>query len=350
MQRQVRRRIERGEKTKAKAATQKTIDKKWIYLIACALVAIVVIVTSIAAYRDIDWTVARIDGTRIRQSDMNHEVFNAQQVLITEYFAMFPEDFVIDYNRLFRDGLTFGDYIRREAAINLAVSFLLVEEAERLGVSLTEADRRDIQRDIMERWGTDLSELHGVGITTHQQLTNIFERMQIRSNVFEALLHELDEEERFNKAVELDAIWAAQHILVGIEPTGIHTPEEASELAWDLHARIMAGEDFEALMLIYSDDQNPDEPPDTYTFTAGFMVPEFENATRALAIGEVSDPIRSGFGYHIIRRAEPDPNPYPHGIMGDVGDAIGNVLIEQFYLDARDRIEILTAIDRVAVE
>ena len=345
MQRQVRRRIERNEKIKAKAMAQKPIEKKWIFLTIGVLVAIVVVVTSIAAFRNFDWTVARIDGTPIRQSDMGHALWIARQDLSEEYFDMYPDDGVIDYDRPFRGNLTFGDVLRQEAAINLAASVLLEAEATRLGVYLTDEEFRDIRMNV-DGWGNDLSALYGMGIRTRQQLTNVLERDQIRNNVLNVMLIDFDDTERFNKALELDLLWAAQHILVGFD--SFDTEEEAYELAQVLHARAIAGEDFEALMLEYSDDQDPDSPPDLYTFTYGAMVTEFEQGTRELTIGEISDPIRSMWGYHIILRAEPNPDPFTW--MGSIDDAMSEVLFAQFYVDARARIEFLPALSRVEVE
>ena len=346
MHRQVRRRIERSEKIKEKALAQKPIQKKWIFIALGAVVAIVAIVTSIAAYHNFDWTVARIDGTPIRMSDLGHALWEVEHDLTDEYFDMYPGEFFVDFDRPLRGNLTFADVLRQEAAINIAVSFLLEAEAELRGVGLTDEDRRNIQWEIHEGWGNDFRELHEVGIRTHQQLTDVFERQQIRFNVLDALLSELDDAQRIEKAIQLDVLWAAQHILVEFERFYFDEIETLAE-ALSLHARAIAGEDFEQLMLMYSDDQNPDEPPDLYTFTTNVMVSEFEQATRALAIGEISAPIRSQFGFHIIRRAEPDPDPF--GIMGDLDGAVRNALIGQFYEEARARIEFLPALSRVDV-
>ena len=42
--------------------------------------------------------------------------------------------------------------------------------------------------------------------------------------------------------------------------------------------------------------------PNGYTYTAGTMVKEFENAVNALEPFEVSDPVESAYGYHVIMR------------------------------------------------
>ncbi|MCI5971133.1 MAG: peptidylprolyl isomerase, partial [Oscillospiraceae bacterium] len=41
--------------------------------------------------------------------------------------------------------------------------------------------------------------------------------------------------------------------------------------------------------------------PDGYTFTKGDMVKEFEDAAYNLDVGKVSTPVKSAYGYHIIK-------------------------------------------------
>ena len=342
MQRQVRRRIGRNEKTKAKSAAQKPIEKKWIFLTIGVLVAIVAVVTSIAAFRNVDWTVARIDGRPIRISYLGHALWEAQQQSTVEYFEIYPDDDEIDFDRPFR-GIAFGDFIRQQATINVAVSFLLEVEAERLGVSLTDEDIRLIQVTHVDEWGNDFSPLYAMGITNRQQLTDFFVNEEIRNNVVYAILSRPEEMQRFDLGPALDELLAAQHILVGVSPDATDEEAlEAFELAESLIERLNAGEDFEDLMLMYSED--PGQPLEGYTFTAGAMAPEFEQGTRELEIGGVSVPIGTTFGYHIIRRIE----PIPSRVMGD--NPLEDVIIEDFRNMARARIELLPALSRVGLE
>ena len=58
----------------------------------------------------------------------------------------------------------------------------------------------------------------------------------------------------------------------------------------------------------YCEDTGKTTYPDGYTFTEGKMVPEFENAVKALGDYEVSEPVQSDYGYHIILRLPDDPD------------------------------------------
>ena len=62
------------------------------------------------------------------------------------------------------------------------------------------------------------------------------------------------------------------------------------------------GGDFAALAREYSDGPSGPTGGDLGVWTQGRMVPEFDQAILAMDIGDVSDPVETGFGYHIIMR------------------------------------------------
>ena len=92
---------------------------------------------------------------------------------------------------------------------------------------------------------------------------------------------------------------SVRHIL--IKPSEIMTDEQARELAADLKRRAQDGEDFGELAREYSEDiGSAQEGGDLGWTSPGQMVPEFEQAMTDTPVGEISDPVRSQFGWHIV--------------------------------------------------
>jgi hypothetical protein len=102
---------------------------------------------------------------------------------------------------------------------------------------------------------------------------------------------------------------SASHILLmhqGSErkpPEVTRTKEEALALAKDLAEKIKGGADFATLAREHSDcPSGKEKGGDLGVFPANRMVPEFSRAVLAMEPGQVSEPVESPFGYHIIKR------------------------------------------------
>lgn len=83
----------------------------------------------------------------------------------------------------------------------------------------------------------------------------------------------------------------ASHILV-----------EKEYEAEDVLKKLSEGCTFESLAKAFSKCPSRDEGGDLGTFRKGQMVATFEEAAFALKPGEISGPVRTQFGYHIIKR------------------------------------------------
>lgn len=89
----------------------------------------------------------------------------------------------------------------------------------------------------------------------------------------------------------------AKHILIS---GGTDSENEA--LANQVYQEAQNGADFDALIAEYGSDPGTEYNPDGYVFTSGEMVASFETAAASLNEGEISQPVKSEFGYHIIKR------------------------------------------------
>ena len=91
-----------------------------------------------------------------------------------------------------------------------------------------------------------------------------------------------------------------RHIL--LIPNEIRSSEETRELADNLRQRVIDGESFEDLAAEYSEDiSNSLKGGDLGWVLPGQMVPQFEAAMNDTEVGEVSPPVESQFGWHILQ-------------------------------------------------
>lgn len=101
----------------------------------------------------------------------------------------------------------------------------------------------------------------------------------------------------------------ARHILIRVKGAPMPAPPGKPELSDDeakakaeaIRKRIVAGEDFAKVAKEESDDSSGDKGGDLGEFKRHSMVPPFETAAFALKPGDISEPVQTPFGYHIIQ-------------------------------------------------
>jgi peptidyl-prolyl cis-trans isomerase C len=160
--------------------------------------------------------------------------------------------------------------IKTRALDNLVVEELFVQEAEKTGVSKD----KDFQNAL------DQARRH---ILAQRYLQKTIQPKIVDANVktfFDK-----------NKARYSQDEVHAQHVLL---------KEEAE--AKEVHGKAKGGEDFETLAKKYSKDPSAAQNGgDLGFFTRSRMVPQFADKAFAMKKGEISEPVKSPFGWHVIK-------------------------------------------------
>ncbi len=94
----------------------------------------------------------------------------------------------------------------------------------------------------------------------------------------------------------------ARHILIKV--TEITSESEAKQKITQVQQRLKSGEDFATLAKLYSQDGSAQKGGDLGWLYPGDTVQPFEQAMNALKIGEISGPVQSQFGFHLIQVLE----------------------------------------------
>ncbi len=207
---------------------------------------------------DADPVIARANGVDIHQSDLNY----AEEEIGSNMPAMAPAQ------------------KRQYLVTYLADIIVLAQAAEQQHV----ADRDDVKRRVAFERNKVLMEtmLQDVG---HAAQTDAAEHQ-----VYNDAVKQMAPEEEVH----------ARHILVPTE-------DEAKAI----EAELKKGADFATLAKEKSKDPGAAEGGDLGYFTKDQMVPEFAEAAFKLDKGQISDPVKTQFGWHIIKVEDKRMKPTP---------------------------------------
>jgi parvulin-like peptidyl-prolyl isomerase len=209
-----------------------------------------------------------------------------------------------------------ADAITREFEQSYLASLIrravMVPEAEERGIEVTEdevqAQLDDIKAEFPNESAFDEA-LKEQGLTI-EQLTRLIRDRALEQKLREAVNADLAPEESEIQAYYDENIsdfqeTEASHILVGKEAL-------AQDISDQLHAASKKEVPalFKRLAKKHSTDKtNKANGGSLGFFSPGQFVPEFEEGANALEVGEISEPVRSEFGFHVIWVTDRRPTP-----------------------------------------
>ena len=251
----------------------------------------------------------------------------------------------------------------RDALQALITDKLLEREIKSLGIAAQEEEIDRYVQEIQTRNGMDeerfKAALAAQGVTMEAyraRVKNEIEKAQLVNREIRSRVNISPEEHKryYDKHLDdytTDERVRVREILIAIDSSGDEAAvERARAEAEEVRKKARGGTDFADLMKQYSDAPGADKGEDLGTFARGQMERELEDAVFSLKKGEVSEPVRTSTGFHLLRveeRISSGHRPFDD-VKDEIRDRLYNEALEERFqnwishdLRERHRIEVL---------
>ena len=182
---------------------------------------------------------------------------------------------------------------------------LMVQMASRTGIQVSDAEIKQNMglvkktADMTDKqWQTAVRDAL---LVEKLKQRDLYSKVRISDAEITQAIDSLPEKEKKQSSGHTVTAYLPQHILIAVDSK----TKDADALAKirELRSRISnGGESFESIARSQSQDPGSAKNDGVLGWAVdGMMVPEFENAMKSLPKGALSEPIRSSYGYHLIR-------------------------------------------------
>ena len=256
------------------------------------------LITNVVVYAEtIDRIVAVVEDDVILEGELEREI-STIKARMTESKAQLPPETVL----------------RKQVLEKMIIDKLQRQLAEKAGVSVSEEMLNSSAADIAQRNNMSLeqfrSELENSGIPYSNFLDNMRNEIvinQIRAKEIGSRIKVSDSEvEHYMETEEKAGDEATQyhlgHILIAVKESASSSEiQKAQTKADNLVKKLRKGQDFAQTAMSDSDDDNALKGGDLGWRGINDIPSQLVNGVRKMRIDEVSDPIRSSGGFHIIK-------------------------------------------------
>lgn len=236
--------------------------------------------------------------------------------------------------------------LRKRILDSLVEDLLLEQEADRLGMKVSERDIDDAIDEVKKQNSLDDERLKAAlkreGLTYENYRAQIKKQIeksrvigqQVRSKVSATDKDLADYYERNKKIFMQDEEVKVSHILFAVpEGASEEETEKIKSNAQKVLDMARSGMDFAELARKFSQDSSGKEGGSLGYFKKGQLLPEFEAAAFSLKKGEISSLVKTSFGFHIIKVDDiKEASPEPFEVVKEkIRSAAMSEMMEQRY-------------------
>lgn len=248
-----------------------------------------------------DGAVAVVDGTSIPRAELDRLIDRTRSSYESQK-RDFPKAGTAEYQALQAQAVTFlvqQEQYRQEAeALGLAITEADIDkELERVRKQFFDGNQKKLE-EALAKQDTTIAELRS-DIRARVLATKLTEDATKGITVSAADIRKYYDDNK--SQYEKDESRSVRHILLAVKDKngGVDYPKSLAQ-ADDVRAQLVAGGDFAALAKKYSQDPGSKDNGGKYEFTRGQTVPAFDKASFTLDTNELSQPVKTEFGYHLI--------------------------------------------------
>lgn len=272
------------------------------------------------AQNDIDKIVAVVNDEVITQSDIN----NMLLPIYKEYKDLYTEQEIDD--KMVEES--------RKILKQLIEDRLLLSEAKKRDIAVDDQKVNQQLNKIKSAFSSEEDFLRSL----KEQNISIKELKDIyRRNIMVSKLVDMEVRNKIHVTPVEIANYYNYHIDKFKEPSKIRlyhilikdTPgsDEAKEKAQQVVQKLKLGADFEQMARVYSEGPNGEDGGDMGYVEKGQMLPEIDKVIFGMKESEISDPVKTDIGYHILMVK--DITPPREKQLEEVSDMIGEIIFRK---------------------
>lgn len=194
--------------------------------------------------------------------------------------------------------------IQSRALSDLVDRSLLVQLAQRTGISTSDAEIKQNMHLAPKKAGMSDKQMRDYVrdelLIAKVKQRDLYSKVRISEPEITQAIDALPASEKSQSKGNTVTAYYPQHILIAVNSQ----TSDADALAKirELRTRISQGESFESIARANSQDPGSAANNGILGWAVdGMMVPEFENAMKSLPVGALSKPVRTSYGYHLIK-------------------------------------------------